>query len=109
MILEHEVVITVPVETEMKGVLFSLHGCLQLTKEWGFPSETCPGCHGKLACSALHTAAVARTLQLVHMNAHSGTSLPHHSRHDRWYKCLASLTSDSSLNRAILIADSTLH
>ena len=46
-ILEHEVLITVPVATEVKGVLFSLHGCLQLTKEWGFPSEACPECSGK--------------------------------------------------------------
>ena len=46
-ILEHEVVITVPTEGEMKGVVFSLHGCLQLTKEWGYPSETCPECHGE--------------------------------------------------------------
>ena len=47
-ILEHEVVITVPTEGEMKGVVFSLHGCLQLTKEWGYPSETCPECHGEV-------------------------------------------------------------
>ena len=46
-ILEHEVLTTVPEGGEMKGVLFSLHGCLQLTKEWGFPSETCPECHGE--------------------------------------------------------------
>lgn len=51
MILEHEVLTTVPVAMEMKGVLFSLHGCLQLTKEWGFPSETCPECSGRTSSS----------------------------------------------------------
>ena len=49
-ILEHEVLTTVPAEGEMKGVLFSLHGCLQLTTEWGYPSEGCPVCHGECAC-----------------------------------------------------------
>jgi len=44
-IFEREVVTTVP-EGELKGVLFALHGCLQLTTEWGFQSETCPNCHG---------------------------------------------------------------
>lgn len=86
MILEHEVVITAPVETEMKAVLFSLHGCLQLTKEWGFLSETCPDCHGKVACSALHTASVTRTLQLAHIicsHEASCASLPHNNLHER--------------------------
>ncbi len=35
-----------PRDGEPKGVLFSLHGCLQLATEWGFQSDTCPDCHG---------------------------------------------------------------
>ncbi|KAK9820955.1 hypothetical protein WJX81_006047 [Elliptochloris bilobata] len=41
----HEVVSTVPAR-EPKGVIFILHGCLQLVTEWGFQSEHCPDCHG---------------------------------------------------------------
>ena len=45
-IYDREVVSTVPQDGEPKGVLFSLHGCLQLATEWGFQSDTCPNCHG---------------------------------------------------------------
>ena len=74
-ILEHEVVITVPTEGEMKGVLFSLHGCLQLTKEWGYPSETCPECHGEacaLQCFQLSTEQRCRR-SAGHHGAHRDT------------------------------------
>ena len=71
-VLEHEVLVTVPVATEVKGVLFSLHGCLQLTKEWGFPSETCPESSGKSSssstgphlCTAAHDASTYHALLL---------------------------------------------
>ena len=51
-IYEREVVITVPAG-DLKGVLFALPGCLQLTTEWGFQSATCPSCHGGVLSSAL--------------------------------------------------------
>ncbi len=57
-----------PVETEIKGVLFSLHGCLQLTKEWGFPSETCPECSGETpphsGAVVLHRMCALQVLRL---------------------------------------------
>lgn len=43
---EREVVTTIP-PGDLKGVLFALPGCLQLTTEWGFQSATCPSCHGE--------------------------------------------------------------
>jgi len=42
----HEVVLTAPTHREPRGVVFMLHGCLQLVTEWGFQSEHCPDCHG---------------------------------------------------------------
>lgn len=94
-ILEHEVVITVPLEKELKGVLFSLHGCLQLTKEWGFLSETCPGCHGKDACSALRYSHCCQRTQLALLKClcwASWISLPLQIRYERSYEYLALLT-----------------
>jgi hypothetical protein len=43
---EREVVTTVPRTGDPKGILFALHGCLQLTTEWGFRTDTCNNCSG---------------------------------------------------------------
>ncbi|CAL5222477.1 g4849 [Coccomyxa viridis] len=69
-VLEHEVLTTVPVATEIKGVLFSLHGCLQLTKEWGFPSETCPECSGMPEEMVSVYRAVKRGYAVVAIGTH---------------------------------------
>lgn len=54
----HEVVSTVPAHREPRGVVFMLHGCLQLVTEWGFQSELCPDCHGAAQPAADVTALV---------------------------------------------------
>jgi len=97
-ILEHEVLTTVP-EGEMKGVLFSLHGCLQLTIEWGFPSETCPECHGKatrhpypalLSCAASRSHGndvLCRGLQTKLVNVHMALQRRDKDGHDAMCCC----------------------
>ena len=89
-VFDREVVTTVPKDVEPKGVVFSLHGCLQMATEWGFQSPTCPSCHGERPMS--HCIC-------QHLPAHVPTR--EQQRHDLggWNACCSHLTCTAQVMR----------
>ncbi|KAK9832782.1 hypothetical protein WJX81_000731 [Elliptochloris bilobata] len=70
--MEREIVTTIPVSQNPRGVVFAFHGCLQYVTEFGFKSASCPNCHGTPEMMTLVWKFVKSGYAVVAMSARRG-------------------------------------